>query len=316
MKQTQNYWKQLLTILLVLTCSLSYSQEFYFTDLGEATLNKKKAKTIITLSKKKNKILLNAFLMVTENTAAKIGYKKGRIVNDSTLIITVKKENKVAYKMKRQFKKIDSKTYMVKDFDKHGNIAFIGKASSYFPLIKNGWAATFYRNGQVASTGIYNNNKLLINENWTHEGEKTFSNAFSITSAIPTVKDSKENYIYALGKYIQKSIKKRYKFLQNDELNYFRRHNLNISFIVNKDGKIEVTSVDGNFPNNFKADVVSALEKTSGNWKPGYINSLAVNTKLTLPLNVIAYNDYRLGSSDHINHWFFLTDIPVRLYRW
>lgn len=316
MMQKHNYLKQLITILLVFTCSISFAQEFYFTNLGEATLKKKEAETIITLDKKKNKILLNAFLMVDDNTAAKIGSKKGKIINDSTLLITVKRENNVAYKLKRHFKKIDSKTYLVKDFDVYGNIKFIGKASSYFPLIKNGWAASFYKNGQVASTGIYNNNKLLINENWTLNGDKTFSNVYSITNKTPSVNNSNKNYIYALSKHIQKSITERYEHLISDELNTFRRQHLSVNFIVTKNGNVDVVSVDGKFPTKFKTDIENVVKQTSGNWKPGYINNLAVNTKLTLPLNIIAYNDYQLGSSDHINHWFFVTDIPVRLYRW
>ena len=312
----KNYWKQLLTLLFLLTCTYSFSQEFYFTELGEATKNKEKANTILTLYKAKNKLLLNAFLMIDDKTAVKIGSKKARIVNDSTLKITVKKAGKVAYKMIRVYKKVDDTTYLVKDYDNYGNISFVGKASSFYPLVKNGWGAIFYDNGQVASTGIYNNNKLLENENWTSEGNKTFSNAYNVTTIKPSVKDSEENYIQALANHLQDNMTNSYDMYFDDQQNLFKRRNLNVNFIVDTKGNVEVTNIVGKFKNNFKNDVESAIAMTSGNWKPGYINNIAVNTKISLPLHIKAYNDYQERSSDHINHWFFYNDMPVRLYRW
>lgn len=316
MKQTSSYCKQLLTTLLVLISTYSFAQEFYFTDLGEATLKKKDAKTILTLSKERNRIFLDAFLQVDENTVARIGYKKARIVNDSTLKITVKKEGRVAYKMKRVYKKLDDKTYIVKDYDNYGNVSFVGKASSFFPLVKNGWGTSFYDNGKIASTGIYNNNKLLFNENWTSTGKKTFSNAFDLTNVLPTVNNSKDSYLSVLANHIEKNIKRSYSMFMDDEQNPFRRHHMSVNFIVDTQGNVAITNIEGKFKQKLKEEIELAMNKTSGTWKPGYRNDLAVNTRLTLPLQIKAYNDFQTRSSDHINHWFFYNDIPVRLYRW
>lgn len=316
MKQISQRLKKLPNFIFLFFCVFGFSQEFYFTDLGESTLNKSKAKTIVTLHKDKNTILLNAFLMLDKENALKIGHKKAKIINESTLSISVKSNNTVGYKMKREFRKIDNNTYLVKDYDNYGNINFIGKASSYFPLIKNGWGTTFYTNGQVATTGIYNNNKLILNENWTLVGEKSISNAHSLTNVTPKLKKNNENYISAISQYLQKTIKKSYKLFHDDELNYFRKHNLNVNFIVDTEGNIEVTNIHGKFRKKLKNDIESALKETSDLWSPGYIKDVAVNTKLSLPINIIAFNDYQQRSSDHINHWFFYNDMPVRLYSW
>jgi len=119
---------------------------------------------------------------------------------------------------------------------------------------------------------------------FAQEGVKVSGNSVSTTEIAPvwpgcdSAKDTKACFNKMLGQHVREN----FKYPKNDK-GQFLRGKATISMVINKDGQVEVTSIEGPEPkiNAAAKDMIMKMPKM----KPGTLGGKPTPIKYTIPLN-------------------------------
>ena len=167
-------------------------------------------------------------------------------------------------------------TFVVKEYYKDGELSFQGICKYYFPLIKQGESVQYYTNNKIRSKEVHDNNKLISNQNWLKNGERTIDNVYEYAEVLPSFNGSIANF---------------YKYL-SENMNYptsARKNNIQgkvyVEFIVSKTGTVEGVQVLSGVNSELDEESVRVVESSTNLWTPGQVSYQAANVKMCIPIS-------------------------------
>ena len=283
MKIAQYRFSKLYTLLFLISIASSvYAQKesnIYIGTNGKITTLEHAFYKQNIRTKSPSKSTIRTFTLVKSNWE-KISTDQYIKLNDSTFRIN---ENGQEFTgtIYRTFRQNADKTYTFKDKLKNVLIRE-GSAKSIVPLLLQGEVSEYYRNGNIKSVSIYNNNELISNENWNIEGDKYIDNLFYSVDTYPA--------------YIPGT-----KVLNQEIINAFKDAGIDISsisgsliigFVVMEDGKMEGLKIVKGIINSVNSVAFNTFANLQGKWTPAKLNNKAVRYFQVFPINFI-YHQYQ-----------------------
>ncbi len=176
----------------------------------------------------------------------------------------------------RQFEKQSDGLWLFTD-SSEGVKKRAGTTTTQIPLTFHGTVTEYFANGNVKSKSVYDNNRLISNENWQEGGEKYIDDVFYSVDREP---------VFLRGNQL----------LHQHILQVFKESNYDLSqlegrmvvgFVVTENGEIDGIRIErgmGRVMNNLAVQAFSTL---SGKWQPALLNGEEVRFYQLFPINFI-----------------------------
>jgi hypothetical protein len=163
------------------------------------------------------------------------------------------------------------------DFQEYvdGHLLRTGTTSRMLPLHLKDTITEYYRNGQIKSVAIYENNALVSNENWKKDGTKYIDDLFYSVDKIPEYSLGVENF----RNYVIKSLEaKEVDFSQyNDDIM--------LAWVITDSGELKGAQfLSGQYAGLGKL-MLNIVEQLPGKWEPAKLNGRKVNYFMKFPVN-------------------------------
>ena len=179
-----------------------------------------------------------------------------------------KETGKANHSFYRIMSKTDDGKSLATDYFKTGEVQMTGTFKSLSPEVKDGEFIWYHKNGRMKTVTTYKDNTVTSTKSWDEEGGE-----------IINVPPEYPGGMQALYKYIGS------KFIYPKGLNPKPIGIINLSFVIDKDGRITDISVVQSVHELLDAEAVRVLRSVR-KWKPGTQNGVPVRVKYNIPLNM------------------------------
>jgi hypothetical protein len=179
-------------------------------------------------------------------------------------------------KLKRYYHLLDNGRYYFYDVQKKDTIR-MGTASSLFPLHLEDTVKLFYPKNRQRSVAVYENNRLISNQNWLVSGKEYIPDIHYFVDDTP-------DFIHGQGffsEYMMEGINE-----SDIDLSQLRDKVI-IGWVVDTDGKAVGFHVVNGMFRELNALLIQLLEEMPGDWKPATVQGEPVNYYMTIPFNFI-----------------------------
>ena len=194
----------------------------------------------------------------------------------------------------RKYEKSGSDNYRFEEIFEE-SLVKTGHTRQMFPLILHGEVTEYYGNGKIKSRSLYNDNRLISNENWYETGEKYFDNIFYSADSEP---------MYSRG-MAEMHLHLRRAFLESGVDVSTVSGNILLGFVVMEDGAIDGIRVLKGITPSLNAVAVNAIKSLEGSWKPAVLDGRNIRYFQLFPINFI-YRENRFESVEFngsMIHW-------------
>jgi protein TonB len=163
--------------------------------------------------------------------------------------------------------------FSVTDYFKEGQVQMTGTLKSLAPDVKDGEFIWYYQNGKTQTVTTYEDDKVITSKSWDENGQDIVLNG---------ILDVQPEYPGGIQKFYQYISSH---FVYPKGFNPRPKGIINLSFVINRDGRISDVTIVNSVHEILDAEAVRVL-KTMPKWKPGMQNGEAVRVKYNIPLNM------------------------------
>jgi len=187
------------------------------------------------------------------------------------------KGNGIDRLLERKYEKQpDGSLHFAESFDE--KLIRTGVTLKQFPLLLQGEVKEYYRNGQIKSISLFENNELINNRNWLENGEHYIDSLFYTADEEPT--------LFGGNTMIHHHIRQAFKASGLDFSAV--TGTLLLGFVVMETGDIKGIRVMKNLNPRIDDLAVKALQTLDGDWKPALLNGKPVRYFMLFPINFIS----------------------------
>lgn len=194
--------------------------------------------------------------------------------DDKSFTIKSSESRLLSKKSERYFSNINSGLSIFKDYNK-GRLVREGTTSRLLPLQLQDTLIIYYPNGSVKSIALYENNKLISNQNWLNNGLKYVDNIFYHVDETP----EHSNGPLFFKHYILDGIRKAgIDLTQVSDM-------IVLGWVILENGEIEgIHRISGVF-RELNSTLMHLVLDLPGEWIPASLNGSPVNYYMEIPFN-------------------------------
>ncbi len=269
--------KKLVPIILlqlaIITCSAQGEVYYFGPDNGEVTYeNEAKYKKEIT-KRKKNVIHLKSYLKENDKWKQE-KIDKIRKNFDGAMEIKSIGSNLFADNTKRNFTYGPEGKIFFKDHAK-GKLVRSGTTTRELPLMLQDTIKLYYQNGNLKSVALYDQNRLIENQNWLKNGSQYIENIHYFVDDTP---EHSQGQLF-FKQYMLAGIR-------DTEIDLTQISDLVIvGMVIREDGKLDGLHVKKGIVRELNSAIIDLLAEMPGNWVPARLNDKPVNYYMELPFN-------------------------------
>jgi hypothetical protein len=270
--------RQVITILLLLSASLTEAQEVYFYGVNSKPVENKEdalvMKEVRRLSDHRFVIKKSTF---TGEKWRREGKQKIRVVGEGRLNIReFTMEGLYPEKFVRMFSHPGTENYQFRDsLDRI--LLRKGTASSLIPLELEGTLTEYYNSGQIKSVSQYHHNQLTGNENWLPDGSRYVDSIFYSVDRVPEFEYGPQFF----NSYLMQKLKR-----SGFDLSLVD-DKVVIGWVIMENGELASPVALEGESIQLRELLVTIIKELPGTWKPAVLNGNPVRYFMTLPMNFI-----------------------------
>ncbi|MDA3821950.1 MAG: hypothetical protein PF450_04965 [Bacteroidales bacterium] len=158
-----------------------------------------------------------------------------------------------------------------------GTVILEGTASNILPLHKQDTIRSYYRKNVPKSVAVYENNKLISNENWLKNGSKYFSDIHYFVDEVPEHSNGQAHF----RAYILNGIRE-----SGIDLNQIADRVI-IGWVIMENGELTGFHTISGVYSLLNNTLIKLLREMPGEWIPAKNNGQAVRYYMDMPFNFI-----------------------------